>query len=103
MLTKELTIGLVSAMLAAASTLAGAQEVSLRMSVNDRSDGHTAVMARDLADGVARRTNGALKIEVFPNHTLAGGNFKTEIELVRSGAVSQHAASQRHAGNQPER
>jgi len=66
---------------------AGAQDVSMRMSVNDRPDGHTAIMAKDLAEGVARRTNGAVKIEVFPNHTLAGGNFKTEIELARSGGI----------------
>jgi tripartite ATP-independent transporter DctP family solute receptor len=64
-----------------------AQEVSWRMSVNDRPEGHTAIMAKDMADGVARRTNGAFKIEVFPNHTLAGGNFKTEIELARSGGI----------------
>jgi tripartite ATP-independent transporter DctP family solute receptor len=64
-----------------------AQDVSWRMSVNDRPEGHTAIMAKDMADGVARRTNGAFKIEVFPNHTLAGGNFKTEIELARSGGI----------------
>ena len=87
MLTNRFTIGLAAAIFGAALTPANAQEVSLRMSVNDRPDGHTAVMARDLADGVARRTNGALKIEVFPNHTLAGGNFKTEIELARSGGI----------------
>jgi len=77
----------VAAALLAAASPAYAQEVSLRMSVNDRPDGHTAIMAKDMADGVARRTNGALKIEVFPNHTLAGGNFKTEIELARSGGI----------------
>jgi TRAP-type transport system periplasmic protein len=63
------------------------QEVSWRMSVNDRPDGHTAIMAKDMADGVARRTGNAFKIEVFPNHTLAGGNFKTELELARSGGI----------------
>ncbi len=66
---------------------AAAQEVSLRMSVNDRPDGHTAIMAKDMAAGVAKRTNGAVKIEIFPNHTLAGGSFKTEIELARSGGI----------------
>ena len=60
MLTNKFTIGLAAAMLIAALSPVGAQEVSLRMSVNDRPDGHTAVMARDLADGVARRTNNAL-------------------------------------------
>lgn len=80
-----------TAMAAGAAALlalpAFAQEVSWRMSVNDRPEGHTAIMAKDMADGVARRTNGAFKIEVFPNHTLAGGNFKTEIELARSGGI----------------
>ena len=79
--------GLAAAMLVAIASPSPAQDVSLRMSVNDRPDGHTAIMANDLAAGVARRTNGALKIEVFPNHTLAGGNFKTEIELARSGGI----------------
>jgi tripartite ATP-independent transporter DctP family solute receptor len=80
-------------MLLSAAVLVGivggaqAQDVHMRFSVNDRPDGHTAIMAKDFADGVARRTNGKVKIEVFPNHTLAGGSFKTEIELVRSGGI----------------
>jgi len=78
---------LAAAAIALAAGPGMAQDVSWRMSVNDRPEGHTAIMAKDMADGVARRTNGAFKIEVFPNHTLAGGNFKTEIELARSGGI----------------
>ena len=85
---KRLSLKLaVAALLLTGISQANAQEVTLRMSSNDRPDGHTTIMAQDMADGVARRTNGALKIQIFPNHTLAGGNFKTEIELVRSGGI----------------
>jgi len=82
-----LRVSFAAAVAALLTTPVFAQEVSWRMSVNDRPDGHTAIMAIDMADGVARRTNGGFKIEVFPNHTLAGGNFKTEIELARSGGI----------------
>lgn len=86
-MTNRTQRSLAAAILIALSAPSFAQEVTLRMSVNDRPDGHTAIMAKDLADGVAQRTNNALKIEVFPNHTLAGGSFKTEIELARSGGI----------------
>lgn len=64
-----------------------AQEVTLKLSANDRPDGHVFVAGKILAERVAERTGGRLKIELFPNHTLAGGSFKTEMELLRGGII----------------
>ena len=64
-----------------------AQEVTLRLSANDRPDGHVFVAGKILAERVAERTGGRLKIELFPNHTLASGSFKTEMELLRGGII----------------
>lgn len=77
------TIGLV-----AASAHAVAQDaVTLRLSANDQPDGHVFFAGQRLAERVAERTDGRLTIELFPNHTLAGGSFQTEMELLRAGTI----------------
>lgn len=76
-----------SSMLAAASAPAMSQEITLRLSSNDRPGGHVDLMVNQFAEGVAARTDGRVQITVFPNHTLAGGDFRTELELTRSGTI----------------
>lgn len=61
--------------------------VTLRLSANDRPDGHVFFAGKVLAERVAARTDGRLQIKLFPNHTLAGGSFKTEMELLRGGTI----------------
>jgi TRAP-type transport system periplasmic protein len=73
--------------LAIAAAPAVAQEITLRLSSNDRPGGHIDLMVNMFAEGVAERTNGRVQIQVFPNHTLAGGDFRTELELTRSGTI----------------
>lgn len=74
--------------LVAASVQATAQDtVTLKLSANDRPDGHVFYAGNILAERVAERTNGRLTIELHPNHTLAGGSFKTEMELLRGGVI----------------
>lgn len=63
------------------------QRISLRLSSNDRPSGHSHMHVQWFAEGVAQRTNNAVQIQIFPNHTLANGNFRTEFELVRAGTV----------------
>jgi tripartite ATP-independent transporter DctP family solute receptor len=63
------------------------QRISLRLSSNDRPSGHSHMFVQWFAEGVAQRTDGAVRIQVFPNHTLANGNFRTEFELTRAGTI----------------
>jgi tripartite ATP-independent transporter DctP family solute receptor len=78
---------ILAASLAFATAPALAQDITLRLSSNDRPGGHIDLMVNDFAERVAERTNGAVKIQVFPNHTLANGDFRTELELTRSGTI----------------
>jgi tripartite ATP-independent transporter DctP family solute receptor len=76
-----------SFLLALAAAPLQAQEITLKLNSSDPAESHTVLLGKLLADGVAERTGGKLKIEVYPDHTLAGGSFKTEVELTRSGVI----------------
>jgi len=85
---RELTAALLAASVFGAAVVAQAQEqVTLKLSANDRPDGHVFWMGKELAKAVEERTDGNLTIELYPNHTLAGGSFKTEMELNRQGVI----------------
>lgn len=62
-------------------------KITLKLNSSDPADSHTVLLGKMLAEGVAARTGGNLTIEVYPDHTLAGGSFKTEVELTRSGVI----------------
>lgn len=85
---KRLLFGVAVLGMLSASAQGFAQEtVTLKLSANDRPDGHVFLAGKILAERVEDRTGGRLKIELFPNHTLAGGSFKTEMELLRAGII----------------
>lgn len=71
----------------AAAPLQAQEAITLKLNSSDPAESHTVLLGKLLAEGVAERTNGKLKIEVYPDHTLAGGSFKTEVELTRSGVI----------------
>jgi tripartite ATP-independent transporter DctP family solute receptor len=86
---RRTVLGLAAAAVAAPFVSRGhaQQRISLRLSSNDRPSGHSHMLVQWFAEGVAQRTNNAVQIQVFPNHTLANGNFRTEFELTRSGTI----------------
>ena len=63
------------------------EQITLKLNSSDPAESHTVLLGKLLAEGVAARTNGKLKIDVYPDHTLAAGSFKTEVELTRSGVI----------------
>lgn len=71
----------------ATAPVAAQEKVTLKLNTSDSAESHTALLGKLLAEAVAERTDGNLNIEVYPDHTLAGGSFKTEVELTRSGVI----------------
>jgi tripartite ATP-independent transporter DctP family solute receptor len=64
---------------------AGAAEVNIKIGVDLASDHPTPVFLADAANAIAKASNGAVAVQVFPNNQL--GNDDRMLSQVRSGAL----------------
>ena len=66
-------------------------EISLRLSVAGTEQGVDAIAAQKFADDVAEASGGKIKITVYPNSQLAGGDLTKLMELFRAGGSYEMA------------
>ncbi len=67
------------------SAPAQARVLKLSLTANEASPTYEACM--NFAEDVAKRTNNSLKVEVYANTSLAGGNQTTAIEMCQQGTI----------------
>jgi tripartite ATP-independent transporter DctP family solute receptor len=75
------------ATLSAPSIVFAQNPITLRVSHDEPTFMLTHGVLTDLANSVSKKTNGAVKIEVFPGAQLAGGNLRTQFQQNQAGAI----------------
>lgn len=64
-----------------------AKTITLKLSHDEPATMLTQRLLTEMADGIAKKSNGAVKLELFPGAQLSGGNIKTMIQQTQSGAI----------------
>jgi len=82
------TLGLFFCLMMAIPIIASAEsEIVLKIEHNDKVDSNSDRMIKEFAAEVYKKTDGRVKIEIFPYCSLSGGSAMTSYQNVQIGAV----------------
>lgn len=76
-----------AAALSAPNIAFGQSVITLRVSHDEPTFMLTHSVLTELVEAVSKKTNGAVKVEVFPAAQLAGGNLRTQFQQNQAGAI----------------
>lgn len=71
----------------AAAPAASGKTITIKANHDEPVDFVTDKVLKEMAESVAKKTNGAIKMEVYPGCQLAGGSIKTMTQMTQAGQL----------------